>query len=59
MADGVTGETGENATLPVEMESKSACVPVPILLRLMARLGAPGSIKKQGHVTMDHAKVGN
>ena len=55
---GVTGKTGENATLFVEMENKSVSELVPIPLRLKGSFGVQDPARKQGCVTMDHAMVG-
>ena len=58
MADGVPGETGENAVLLVELDSMSACAPAPILLRLMVERNVRDPTKKQRIVITAHAKVG-
>ena len=57
MADGVSGETGDNVAPLAELESKSALVPVPIPLRLMVEHNAQETTKKQSHVIMAHALV--
>ena len=58
MADGVTMETGASVVWHAELDSKSAPALAPIPLRLMVARNALDATKRPGHVTMDHAKVG-
>ena len=46
MADGVSGETGDNVAPLADLESKSALVPVPIPLRLMVEHNAQETTRK-------------
>ena len=56
--DGAPMETGASVVLLAELESKSAPALAPIPLRLMVGRNALGPTKRPGHVTIDHAKVG-
>ena len=59
MADGATLKTGDSVAPHVELDSKSALVPAPILLRLMVEHNAQETTKKQDRVIMGHALVGH
>ena len=60
MADGAYGETGESAVHLVVVESKGACVLVPILHQLMAAHNVQDMTKKPSSVTfiVPHVQVG-
>ena len=56
--DGAPMETGASVVWLAELDSKSAPALAPIPLRLMAGRIVWDARKRPGHVTMDHAKVG-
>ena len=58
MADGAPMETGASVVWLAELDSKSASALAPIPLRLMVERNALDPTKIPGHVTMDHAQVG-
>ena len=58
MADGAPMETGASVVRLAELDNKSDSALAPILLRLMVGRNALDPTKRPGHVTMDHAKVG-
>ena len=57
MEDGALMETGASAVSLVELDSKNAGAPAPILLRLMAAHNVQDSTRKQNHAIMVHAQV--
>ena len=57
MAGGAYGETGENAVHLVVVESKSACVIVPVLHQLMAAHNVQDLTKRPSSVIVYHAQV--
>ena len=54
---GVTGMTGDNVVLIVEMDSKNAHAPAPILLRPVVGSNVQDLPKRQEPVITDHAQV--
>ena len=58
MVDGQPMETGASVVSLAEMDRKSDSALVPIPLRLMEGRNVLDPTNRSGHVTMDHAQVG-